>query len=36
MTDENEIDNEANNVDINGKIENYPQPPLSIDCVRCR
>ncbi|CAF1292345.1 unnamed protein product [Adineta steineri] len=30
MTDENEIDNEANNIDINGKIENYHQPPLKM------
>ena len=29
MIDENEIDNEANNIDLNGKIENYHQPPLS-------
>lgn len=36
MTDENEIDNEeVNNVHMNGKIENYQQPPLSIDCVEC-
>lgn len=29
MTDESEIDNEANGIDLNGTIENYPQPPLS-------
>ncbi|CAF1298701.1 unnamed protein product [Adineta ricciae] len=30
MTDENEIDNEAKTIDLNGKLENYPSPPLKM------